>query len=131
MIDAVAAIREVLQADAALVAKVSDRIYLLHLPEGHDFDQGAIVFSIRGGSTELYIPFIHPSVLFQCWGSDSVAAQEVYRLLHAALHDASRISVGAGFLVYASEEVFGQTLLDPDSKRPFVLSFFRAIFRKD
>ena len=131
MIDAVAAIREVLLADSALTAKVGDRIYLLHLPEGHDFDQQAVVYSIRGGSTDLYVPFIRPAIQLTCWGKDSVAAQEVYRLLHAALHDASRISVSSGFLVYAFAEVFGQNLIDPDTKKPFVLAFFRAIFRKD
>ena len=131
MIDAVAAIREVLLADAALVVKVGDRIYLQRLPEGHDFDQQALVFSIRGGTTELYIPFIRPSVLFQAWGQNSIAAQEVYRALHDALHDQSRVSVASGFLVYASEEVFGQNLIDPDTKKPFVLAFYRAIFRKD
>lgn len=131
MIDAVAAIRQVLLADGALVAKVGTRIYLQHLPEGHDFDQQAIVYSIRGGSTDLYVPFVRPSIQVQCWGKDSVAAQEIYRLTHDALHDRSLVSVSSGFLVYAFAEVFGQTIIDPDSKKPFVLAFFRAIFRKD
>ena len=131
MIDAVAAIREVLQANGALVAKVGDRIYLLHLPEGHDFDNQAVVLTVRGGSTDLYVPFIRPSVQFQCWGKDTIDAQETYRLLHDALHDKSRISVSSGFLVYAFEEVHGQNLIDPDSKRPYVRAIFRAILRKD
>lgn len=131
MIDAVAAIREVLQADAALVAKVGERVHLMRLPEGHDFDQQAVVFSVRGGSSELYVPFIRPAIQLACWGKDSIAAQEVYRLVHDALHDKSRVSVSSGFLVFAFSEVFGQTLIDPDTKKPFVLAFFRAIFRKD
>lgn len=131
MIDAVAAIREILLADSALVAKVSDRVYSLRLPERHNFDNQAVVYSIRGGSTDLYVPFIRPSIQIQAWGKDSVAAQEIYRLVHDALHDKSRISVASGFLVFAFAEVLGQTLIDPDSKRPFVLAFFRAIFRKD
>ena len=131
MIDVPAAIREVLQADAALVAKVGDRIYLLHLPEGHDFDQPAVVYSIRGGTSELDVPFIRPSIQFSLWGKDSLAAQEIYRLLHDAFHDRSHVSVGSGFLVFSSEETHGQNLIDPDTKKPFVLAFFRAIFRKD
>ena len=131
MIDAVAAIREVLLANAALVAKVGDRVYLQRLPEGHDFDQQAVVYSIRGGSTDLYVPFIRPSVLFQAWGQNSIAAQETYRLLFEALHDRSRISVASGFLVYAFAEVFGQNILDPDTKRPYVVAMFRLILRKD
>ena len=131
MIDAVAAIREVLLADAALVAKVGDRIYLQRLPEGHDFDNPAVVFSIRGGSTDLYVPFVRPAIQLACWGKDSVAAQEVYRALHDALHDKSRVSVSSGFLAFSFEETHGQNLIDPDTKKPFVLAFFRAIFRKD
>ena len=131
MIDAVAAIREVLLADSALTAKVGDRIYLLHLPEGHDFDQQAVVYSIRGGSTDLYVPFIRPAIQLACWGKDSVAAQEVYRLVHDVLHDKSRVSVSSGFLLFSFEETHGQNLIDPDTKKPFVLAFFRAIFRKD
>ena len=131
MIDAVAAIQEVLLADAALVVKVGDRVYLQRLPEGHDFDNQAVVLTIRGGSTDLYVPFIRPSVQFQCWGKDTIDAQETYRLLHDALHDKSRVAVGSGFLVYAFEEVHGQNLIDPDSKRPYVVAMFRAILRKD
>ena len=131
MIDVPAAIREVLLADAALVVKVGDRIYLLRLPEGHDFDQQAVVYSIRGGSTDLYVPFIRPAIQLACWGKDSVAAQEVYRLVHDVLHDKSRVSVSSGFLVYSFEESHGQNLIDPDTKKPFLLAFFRAIFRKD
>lgn len=131
MIDAVAAIREVLLADGPLVTKVSDRIHLQRLPEGHDFDQQALVLSTRGGTTELYVPFIRPSLQFQCWGKDTIDAQETYRLLHDALHDKSRVSVSSGFLVYSFEEVHGQNLIDPDSKRPYVVAMFRAILRKD
>jgi len=131
MIDAIAAIREILQADAPLVAKVGDRVHLQRLPEGHDFENQAVVYSTRGGSTDLYVPFVRPSIQIQAWGKDSVAAQETYRLVHDALHDKSRISVASGFLVFAFAEVFGQTLIDPDTKKPFVLAFFRAIFRKD
>lgn len=131
MIDAVAAIREILLADSALVAKVGERVHLMRLPKGHDFNQQAVVLSVRGGSTDLYVPFIRPSAQFQCWGKDSVAAQEVYRLLHDALHDKSRISVTSGYLVYSFEEVHGQNLLDPDTKRPYVVAMFRLILRKD
>ena len=131
MIDIPAAIREVLQADAALVAKVGDRIYLLHLPEGHDFDNPAVVFSIRGGSTDLYVPFVMPSIQIGAWGKDSVAAQEVYRLVHDVLHDKSRVSVASGFLVFSFEENHGQNLIDPDTKKPYVIAMFRAILRKD
>lgn len=131
MIDAVAAIREILLADAPLVVKVGERVHLLRLPEGHDFDQQAVVLSVRGGSTDLYVPFIRPAIQLTCWGKDTIDAQEVYRLTHDALHDRSLVSVSSGFLVYAFAEAFGQTLLDPDTKRPFVLAFFRAIFRKD
>lgn len=131
MIDVPAAIREVLLADAALVVKVGDRVYLLHLPEGHDFDNPAVVFSIRGGSTDLYVPFVRPSIQIGAWGKDSVAAQEVYRLVHDVLHDRSRVSVSSGFLVFAFEEVHGQNLIDPDSKRPYMVAMFRAILRKD
>ena len=131
MIDAVAAIQEVLLADAALVVKVGDRVYLQRLPEGHDFDQQAVVLTVRGGSTDLYVPFIRPSVQFQCWGKDTIDAQEVYRLLFEALHDRSRISVASGFLIFAFEEVFGQTLIDPDTKKSYVIAIFRLILRKD
>ena len=131
MIDVPAAIREVLLADAGLVVKVGDRIFLQRLPEKHNFNQQAVVLSVRGGTTELYVPFIRPSVQVQCWGKDTIDAQETYRLVHDALHDKSRISVASGFLVYAFAEVFGQNLIDPDTKKPFVLAFFRAIFRKD
>ncbi len=131
MIDAVAAIREVLLADSALTAKVSDRIHQLRLPEGHDFDQQAVVFSVRGGTTDLYVPFVRPSIQIQAWGKDSVAAQETYRLVHDALHDKSRVSVASGFLMFAFEEIHGQNLIDPDTKKPYVIAMFRAILRKD
>ncbi len=131
MIDTVATMQQVLLADAALVVKVGDRVYLQRLPEKHNFSEQAVVLSVRGGTTELYVPFIRPSVQFQCWGKDTIDAQETYRLVHDALHDKSRVAVSSGFLVYAFEEVHGQNLIDPDSKRPYVVAMFRAILRKD
>ncbi|KKM74967.1 hypothetical protein LCGC14_1395060 [marine sediment metagenome] len=131
MIDVPAAIREVLLADAGLVAKVGDRIYLQRLPEGHDFDQQAVVFAIQGGTTDVYVPHLYPTLEFKCWGKDTIDAQETYRLTYDALHDKSRASVSSGFLVEALEQRHGQNLIDPDSKRPYVRAIFRAILRKD
>ena len=133
MIDTNKAIRLLLLADPGVGALVGSAIYVPRMDDGAPFPN--IVFQTTGGESELYTPLIRPRVQFKCYFNDPdqpEKAREVYRALHDSLHGIKAVDLGGsdGFLLTAFEETHGQDQIDPEKGWPFVLSFYRFIFRE-
>jgi hypothetical protein len=132
MIDTNKAIRLILVADAALIATVpAAQIQVGPVRSGTTLP--AVTLETVGGETDGDLPLISPTVQIRCWSEkDPEEARLVYRLVHDALHDRRGVDLGAnGFLLNAREAVYGQDLVDPETRWPNVLSVFQLIFRKD
>ena len=117
-----------LNAQAALTDIVGARIYCPRMPENAALP--AVGLFTRGGTTNPHIPgLVGPSVQFDCWGADQIAAREVYRALYDVLQGIQRqvVSIsGTDYIIWSAiEEVTGQDLQDPDIPGYFrVLAFF-------
>ena len=120
-------------ADAGIIAVVGTDIYCPRLPE--NISPPAIGFFTRGGTATPYIPDMpSPSVQFDCWGTTSIEAREVYRALYDALQGIQNVKVTISgtdyYILSAIEEVQGQDLVDQDIQNYFrVLCFFEIMLR--
>lgn len=114
-----------------LIALVSDRIHSPRLPQNATLP--AVGFFSRGGESTPYIPgIITPSVQFDCWAGDPIAAREVYRVLYDALQGIQNVTVGSYQIMSAIEEVQGQDLVDVEIPNYFrVLTFFSIMIRAE
>ena len=125
MIDAPRALREHLLADANVVAQCGDRVWAdtdTPAPGYKPSDGGAIVFTFRGGIPDYSDALLVPSVQFKCYGGSSpYDAQETYRVLYDAMQNTAGAEVR-----HARCEVIGQSLSEPDSGWPFVLTYFKV-----
>ncbi len=91
-----------LQADTALVALVSIRIYCPRIPEKGTLP--AVSYFVRGGLSTPYIPgIVNPSIQFDCWADSMMDARRVYRALYDALQGIQNISVASPDVVVGTD----------------------------
>jgi hypothetical protein len=124
VVDALQAVRDFLVAQGALTALTGGRIWAgrdVPPPGYQPADGGAICLNVRGGSVDESDALVLPSVQFKCYGADEVGANEVYRALYDALHNAQ-----AAVVRWARCEILGQTLQEPETGWTFVLAFFQV-----
>jgi len=128
MIDANAKIREYLLTDVPLVNLVGARIYAGRdvPPEGYQPQDGAaITFRLRGGSPDYDDALLTPSVQFKCYAATEIDAMTCYRALYDALHNGTGATV-----LHGESEILGQSLEEPNTQWPFVLSYFQIMLRQ-
>lgn len=128
MIDAHARIRVYLASQAVLTALTGSRIYAARdvPPVGYTPDSGAcVVFKIRSGGRDYEDALLAPSVQFKCYGLTEVAAWACYCALVDALHNGHSTTI-----LHAEEEGMGTPLEEPETRWPFVLSFFTIMIRQ-
>ncbi len=132
MIDTNATFRSWLTTSAAIVALVGDNINCPDLPAGANPAAGEkwISFFSRGGTADLYVPFLTSALQLKAWARTAVEAREIYRAVFDLVHGASAVDLGVdGFIVCAWEQVQGQDLSDPDTGWATVLAFFDVTIR--
>jgi hypothetical protein len=136
MIDVEAAVVAWLNSSTPIQQLVSDRVYSPRLPKNLTGDQEipkSIVLGVRGGqgNRRNNIPEVAPSFEFKCYGETMEAAWEVFRALHDFLFGKQNvwISVASAYLIDATEDTFGQSVIDPRTNWPFVLAFWTLKFR--
>lgn len=122
MIDAPAVIRTYLLTQMALTTLTSTRVWSERSTPVAGYkpaDGGAVAFKIRGGTTIYSGQAASPSVQFKCYGADELTANAVYRGLFDALNNKQGSGVKAAYI-----DVLGQSLTEPDTGWPFVLTFY-------
>lgn len=129
--DPLAAVREILVNSSTAHAITGDRIFAgPRTPDGYDpaTDGEAVHFFIRGGAVDKYLPIVAPSMQFKFYGETADDAMQAYVACRSVLHGMAPATTTYGNIRSAFEESFGQTLVDPDTGWPFVLSFFEFKF---
>ena len=88
-------------------------------------DGAAICFRRRGGDADVTQEggVLRDSYQFKIYGPTPLAANAAYRALFDGLH----LGGGVG-LISAALEAAGQTLREPETDWPFVLTFFECFF---
>lgn len=118
-------LRDYLLTKAGLTALTGTRIYAEANTPAAGYkpsDGGAVCFKVRGGRPEYVDVLLGPSVQFKCYGSSELVANQLYQALYDALHNAQTNAVRM-----ARCEMLGQTLAEPESGWPFVLTFFKVM----
>lgn len=128
MLDILASLRAFLADQAGLMAHTGNaglRIYAgPDLPPEYSPANGAgILFNLRGGSQDYTSLVLTPSVQFRTFAGTMKAALAADRALYDVLND-----VQCWPIKLARLEIPGQPLTDPESKWPFVLSFYQVSF---
>jgi len=133
MIDVNAKVREFLLADATFKAKVGNtRVHWPGLPEGVNpmKDGESVALMTRGGPSDPCVPYLMPSVQFKCYAPTSVRARTLYRAIYDALVGdmtdpiTQQRALNAYNILSAIEQMQGIDLIDPETKWPFVLTFW-------
>jgi len=124
VLDILSAIRSYLADQAGLMAhtgNAGERIYAgPDLPPEYSPANGAgILFNLRGGGQDYTSLVLSPSIQFRTYGPTMKAAIAADRALYDALNDAQCWPIKIARL-----DVPGQPLSDPDTRWPFVLSFY-------
>jgi len=120
--DAPSRLRSFLLLNVALLALTSTRIYAERTEpvEGYQPGKdGSCVCFTLGGTVDSSNAMQRARVQFKCYGKDEVEANQVYRALYNALHRQS-----GQYVRWAFCQTLGQTLREPDTKWPFVLTYF-------
>ncbi len=128
MRDALKPVRDMLLIYPSLVDLVGQRIYCHrdNPPEGYAVADGpCICLKTRGGEVDETDELLVPSVQIKCIGRSEMEANTVYLALFGALHHRKSTLVR-----WAACEVLGQTLIDPETKWVFVLTYFTAWIAK-
>ena len=128
MIDALSVIRTHVLTISAVTALVGSRVYA-----GEDVppagvlpgDGDCITFNVRGGLADYDDALLNPSVQFKCYSTSALNANTLYR----ALYDGLQNSYGAN-VTHVECEAIGQTLREPETEWPYVLSFWRFMLRQ-
>jgi len=110
-----------------LTSLTGDRLWaerLVPLPDYKPHQGQAICFRSRGGPIDYGSQLLRISFQFKCYGLDEARAMAGYRALFDVLHDATHQE-----MAHAGLEIAGQTLREPDTDWPFVLSFFGCVFK--
>jgi hypothetical protein len=113
----------------ALTALVSTRVYGGRdtPPKTYALSDGpCVTFRRRGGNPEYSDALLRPSFQVKCYGRSEREAGQVYRALYAALNQANTAT-----MLHAECETPGQDLEEADTEWPFVLSFWRVLFRDE
>jgi hypothetical protein len=124
MNDTLKPVRDLLLKSAVVTDIVGQRIYAHrdNPPIGYTLDAGpCICMKVRGGAPDLTGNILEPSIQFKCISTSEVDANTVYRALYMALD-----GVQDAVVRYASCEVLGQTIYDPETKWNMVLTYFKA-----
>lgn len=127
VVDVNAKVRSHLAANGTLVADVSTRIYpgRENPPQGYNpSDGGCVCFAVRGGDMQYEDAHVRPSVQFTVWNSSPLTAWSSYRKLFDALHEQHTEHV-----LYGYQDQMGQSLRDPETDWPFVLTAFQLVIR--
>ncbi len=128
MIDVETAIRDFLKVRPEITQYTGARIYAGRdvPPVGYSLpDNGAcIVFRTRGGTPDYDDALLNPSVQFKCYGASEYLAMQVYRALYDVLHGGYDANI-----LHAEAEVLGQSLEEPETQWPFVLTYFTVMVR--
>lgn len=124
-------IRQVLMANAGVVAQVGVRAAVWSKQDGWALTDKAIVFRVQGGATDPQTPIKVLSVVFLCFGgSRSVQdARAVSGALEDCLNGAEMVSVSEGVLMSARQELEGQPLEDPETREIYVLTIYELEMR--
>jgi hypothetical protein len=131
--DTNAILRAFLMAQTNLTDLVGERIYVGKLPERAA--PPALTFVTSGGRNDTAIEiFVEPSVQFNCWAHDPIAARRVYRVLYDTLFPVVNQPVTVDGKVYnvlwAREETHGVDLQDPDAPGYYcVLTYWAVKFK--
>jgi len=128
LVDLNSVIKAHLVTCADLADLISNRVYSARdvPPPGYDLDSGACVtFRVRGGDIDYPDALHRPSVQFKCYGQNDREAWQVYRALYDALQNTHSASI-----LHAQLEVQGQSLEEPETDWPFVLTYFRFLIRE-
>lgn len=135
MIDVPKVIYEYLQANSALTAQISTRLYFGQFPNtgGTSFAnaQKSILFNIIGGQNREHYEVFIPLVQFRCYGGTGDWAgnksYEVYRLLHDAFQlGAVMTTTTTGVFMGAVEVGNGTTMIEPETEWPVTLASFEC-----
>lgn len=134
MIDSNEALMAWLFQCEALENLIGTRIYCGTLPRGYkpEVNGRAITFLNRGGSAEVEVPIISPSVQIECWAPERChqQAREVYRAIFDWCHGQTNIDLGEkGYILSCVEELQGQDITDPDTQWASVVSYYRLTLR--
>jgi hypothetical protein len=129
MRDILAAIRTFLVGKPEVVAEFGSRVYAgRHLPpidgaNAYTPDLGTcLCFSLRGGSVNYCRTAHELSVQFIVYGQSEIDVMRGYGIVFDLLDD----KVGDGIVRWGQLEVAGQSLVDPETNWPMVLSFFKV-----
>lgn len=122
MVDVEAVLTEYLLDQAGLTVLTGQRIHAsLYLPKGYEPSQGpALIFNIRAGSQDYSSAVFQPSIQFRAYAKTQAEAKAVDRALYDVLNDKDCYPIKMARL-----EVMGQLLEEPDTRWPYVLSFYR------
>lgn len=125
MLDVDATLRAYLSAQAALTIYTGQRLYAsLSLPATYSPATGAaILFNVRGGSVG-FEKILNPSMQFRTYAQTEAKARQADSALFDSLHDKK-----SGPMLYAMLETYPQLLLDPETQWPYMLSFYRLLYR--
>jgi hypothetical protein len=129
MINIPAEIRTYLSAQTSLTALTGSRIFAERNtpPKTYRIENGSCTtFKTRGGSQDYTSCLLRPSVQFKCYGSSESRAYDVYRALFDVLNNAHP---AGSQIVFAREEVHGQTLIELETEWYFTLTFYRFNIR--
>lgn len=133
MINPNKALREYLLTVAPLVALVGDNVAYPDLPADTDIAGAsgtavrAVVFSARGGLSDVETPLLRPSYQFRCWALRPAEAREVYAALFDGLHGKTNLAGASGKILSAFEETAPQDVTDPETGWATVLAFYRLL----
>lgn len=133
MIDPVAAVVEWLSSSTAVTDIAGSRIYGGLLPQDVNVDEdgSALTVTVRGGESDSETPLIHPSIQIETWAGPYKFQQagELYRAVYDVMQGQNMIPLTNGFILSSVNEVLGQPMVDPDTNRATVVSFWKLMMR--
>jgi hypothetical protein len=132
MTDTNAVLIEYLRATStSLYTLVGTRIYCPRIPAAFANAQPALEVMRRGGSSKREHSEHSCSFQIKCYGGSANYgdAEAVYRALYDRLQNAQGQNTTSGNIMMCREEFMGQSIFDPDTGWPCVLSFWNVTIR--
>lgn len=127
MIDAADVLRDYLLTNTAITTLVGTRIWapMTYPPDGYKPSQGAaLVFKTRGGAPDYTQAHMLLSWQIKSYGATLLVASALDRAVADALFDARW-----GDILESSMEQAGQSIPEPDTDWPCILSFYATRMR--
>jgi hypothetical protein len=114
-----------------LYTLVGTRIYCPRVPAGFTNAQPALEVMRRSGTSKRVHAEHTCSFQIKCYGGSQNPgdAETVYRALYDRLHNQQGVNTTSGNIMMAVEEIIGQSLSEPDTGWPFVLTFWNVQIR--